>query len=116
VTASDRRQSIVPLALLCIPWPFVQDVKALLLSATVALAVVLFGLRGFTKQAIVLFLVLVASMYVLELYPPPDVALGATSSIDWWRIIAKVPTFAALGILLYQFVRLAIGREELKTS
>ena len=116
VAASDRRRSILPLALLCIPWPFVQDVKALFLSATVVLAVVLFGLRGFTKQAIVLFLVLVASMYVLELYPPPDVALGATSSIDWWRIVAKVPTFAALSILLYQFVRLAIGRYELKTS
>ncbi|HEY3675241.1 MAG TPA: hypothetical protein VGK84_04565 [Candidatus Tumulicola sp.] len=116
VVASDPRRSIVPAALLCVPWPFVQDIKALFLSAVVVLAVVLFGLRGLTKQAIVVFLMVVASMYVLELYPPPDVALGATSSIDWWRMIAKIPTFAALLILLYQFVRLATGRYELRTS
>jgi hypothetical protein len=106
VIASDPRRSILPAALLCVPWPFVQDIKALFLSTTFALAVILFGLRGFTKRTIAVFVVLVASMYVLELYPPPDAALGATSSIDWWRLVAKIPTFAALLLLLYQFSNL----------
>jgi hypothetical protein len=106
VIASDPRRSILPAALLCVPWPFVQDIKALFLSATLALAVVLFGLRGLTKRTIVVFVVLVVSMYVLELYPPPDAALVATSSIDWWRLVAKIPTFAALLLLLYQFTNL----------
>lgn len=99
---------VVPLILLAIPWPFAQAVKALFFSCLLVSAVVVVALRVTAREAIALLAATAAGLYAIALHTPAAVPLEAVAgSVDPFREIAKLPTWA--GLLWLLVLTLCIG-------